>query len=303
MIKDKIIELISEADEIKKLSLNFIHSAPIEYRQLSDNFIGASNYCWRTLDESMHNSQNELLSKYEKWYAASKRLVNEVSPDRSESFNETYDIVRKWLSLYYGPGTKDRNKIFQEIWQHFKSQIDIVSSLQGVVEVNEIIEAVDKCEDLDETSVYQIMRILERFHKIARQLRSRYDERPTLEIEDEYDVQDLLHALLKLYFNDVRAEEWTPSYAGGSSRMDFLLKDEEIVIEVKKTRQTLKDKAIGEQLIIDIGKYAAHPGCKTLICFVYDPAGRIGNPKGLENDLNQMSKDGLQVITKIEPDA
>lgn len=43
-------------------------------------------------------------------------------------------------------------------------------------------------------------------------------------LEDEYDVQDLPHALLLLYFDDVRAEEWTPSYAGKSARMDFLLK-------------------------------------------------------------------------------
>ena len=76
--------------------------------------------------------------------------------------------------------------------------------------------------------------IFSRFHKVARQLRSRYNGRKTLEIEDEYDTQDLLHALLQLYFNDIRAEEWTPSYAGGCARMDFLLKNEKIVIEVKK---------------------------------------------------------------------
>ena len=27
-------------------------------------------------------------------------------------------------------------------------------------------------------------------------------------------------------FDDIRPEEYTPSYAGGSSRIDFLLKDE-----------------------------------------------------------------------------
>jgi hypothetical protein len=37
----------------------------------------------------------------------------------------------------------------------------------------------------------------------------------------------------------VRREEWTPSYAGGSAKADFLLKEEGIVIEVKKTRQGL----------------------------------------------------------------
>jgi REase_DpnII-MboI len=64
----------------------------------------------------------------------------------------------------------------------------------------------------------------------------------------EYDVQDLLHALLHLYCDDIRTEEWTPSYAGASSRMDFLLKKEKIVVEVKKTRQGLDAREVGEQL-------------------------------------------------------
>lgn len=68
-------------------------------------------------------------------------------------------------------------------------------------------------------------------------------------------IKDLLHALLLLYFDDVRAEEWTPSYAGKFSRMDFLLKNERVVIEVKKTRQGLADKELGEQLIIDVDRY------------------------------------------------
>ena len=111
-------------------------------------------------------------------------------------------------------------------------------------------------------------------------MRCRYENRETLKIEDEYDVQDLLHALLLLYFDDVRAEEWTPSYAGKSARMDFLLKNERVVIEVKKTRLGLADKELGDQLIIDVDRYKVHPDCKRLICFVYDVEGRIGNPIG-----------------------
>lgn len=126
-----------------------------------------------------------------------------------------------------------------------------------------------------------------RFHMVARQLRVRYSSRSTLEIDDEYDVQDLLHAILKLNFDDVRREEWTPSYAGGSARADFLLKEEGIVIEVKKTRQGLSVADIGAQLLVDIARYQTHPDCKQLVCFIYDPEGRIGNPIGLERDLEK----------------
>ena len=71
--------------------------------------------------------------------------------------------------------------------------------------------------------------IFHKFHDVADQLTDRHDNRNSLHINDEYDVQDLLHALLTLYFDDIRPEEWTPSYAGSSSRMDFLLKQEKIV--------------------------------------------------------------------------
>jgi len=143
-------------------------------------------------------------------------------------------------------------------------------------------------------------RLCSRFHLVARQLRSRHSNRDTLHVEDEYDVQDLLHALLTLEHDDIRPEEWTPSYAGGSSRMDFLLKLEQIVIEAKKTRSGLGARELGEQLIVDIQKYKQHPDCRTLVCFVYDPEGRIANPRGIENDLSG-DRDGLAVRVIIAP--
>jgi len=142
--------------------------------------------------------------------------------------------------------------------------------------------------------------LIDRFHLVAKQLRERHDDRDTLDIADEYDTQDMLHALLKVYYDDIRPEEWNPSYAGGSSRSDFLLKEQKIIIEVKKTRSGLKSKQVGEQLIIDIARYKTHPDCKTLYCFVYDPEGYISNPRGIENDLNKTDGD-LKVKVKIIP--
>ncbi|MDA9419313.1 hypothetical protein XI04_03855 [Bradyrhizobium sp. CCBAU 11430] len=131
-----------------------------------------------------------------------------------------------------------------------------------------------------------ILRLAERLHGVIRQLRERREERPTLEVENEYDVQDLLHALLVIYFDDIRKEEWSPSYAGGASRMDFLLPEVETVVEIKMTRPSLTTKQLGEQLIVDIAKYKQHPMCRGLYCVVYDPSGRIANPRGVENDLS-----------------
>jgi len=138
------------------------------------------------------------------------------------------------------------------------------------------------------------------FHAVVMQLRQRYNNRDTLDVNDEYDVQNLFHSLLKLYFNDIRTEEWTPSYAGGASRCDFLLPEINTVIEIKKTRQSMSTKELGEQLIIDIEKYKKHPQCSKLICFVYDPEGRITNPRGMENDLSTCDNN-IDVRTIIVP--
>ncbi|GAC1392721.1 MAG: hypothetical protein NVSMB38_17260 [Ktedonobacteraceae bacterium] len=131
--------------------------------------------------------------------------------------------------------------------------------------------------------------IANRFHIVARQLRHRHNDRSTLIIENEYDVQDLFHALLRLFFDDIRDEEWTPSYAGGASRIDFLLKAEQVVIELKMTRAGLKAKEVSDQLIIDTDRYQAHPDYKMLIAFVYDPQEYLNNPRGIEHDLTKLT--------------
>ena len=152
-----------------------------------------------------------------------------------------------------------------------------------------------------EKPIEALQRVFTKFHSIARKLRDRYDDRETLDVGDEYDVQDLLNALLVLYFDDIRPEEWTPSYAGKSAIMDFLLKKEKIVVETKMTRKRLADKEIGDQLIVDIERYKEHPDCDTLICFIYDPEGRIVNPHALSGDLESQSRDDLKVIIVVEP--
>ncbi len=146
-----------------------------------------------------------------------------------------------------------------------------------------------------------IRAICDRFNFVAKVLRKTHNGKEILAISSEYDVQDLLYALLLLYFDDVRPEECTPSSAGKCSRMDFLIKCEKIVIEVKKTRQGLGDKEIGCQLIEDIARYHSHPDCKTLVCFVYDPDSFIRNPRGLESDLCVKNEHGLSVEVYIRP--
>lgn len=120
-----------------------------------------------------------------------------------------------------------------------------------------------------------------------------------LQFSSEYDVQDLLHALLRPWVSDVRPEEFTPSYAGTSTRMDFLLPEYSIVIETKLVRDKAHGRSIGNEIIIDIDHYRAHPGCKVLWCVIYDPNHFITNPGGLVRDIEGEHKtDKGAVIVK-----
>lgn len=222
---------------------------------------------------------------FKKWYRDTEILIERIFGKGTRHISDFTDI--RYSLMVFSLDTPD-----YEFERAYRSGLDeakviLESFIQEIIEYWEVEKQSSKTRQPHDI----IMHLCERFHLVARQIRDRHADRETLNIEDEYDVQDLFHTLLTIYFDDIRAEEWTPSYAGSCSRVDFLLKKEQIVIEIKKTRKGLSAKEVGEQLLIDIQRYKVHPDCNTLICFVYDPDGRIANPRGIENDLNKEYED------------
>lgn len=213
-------------------------------------------------------------AKGNNWIARAKKLLEDSYGKESDYYKDFNDKKRiAWSSNY------------QSLVKHYKpifdaAREDLAHSVTAQTMATEHAEL-----DL-------IINILNKFPAFCRQLKKRYNDRTPLEINDEYDVQDLVHALLLLHFDDIRPEEGSPSFAGSSSRQDFLLKKEKIVIEVKKTRRFLGANKIGEELLIDMARYRAHPDCETLVCFVYDPEGWVTNPKGVIDDLEGKDADG-----------
>lgn len=108
-------------------------------------------------------------------------------------------------------------------------------------------------------------------------------------IKNEYDVQVLLYFLLTFIFEDIRPEEFTPTYGGHASRIDFLLDNENSAIESKMTGKNRNEKAIRDELIIDISAYKKHPNCTSLYCFIYDPIMAIKNRSGFVKDIESNS--------------
>lgn len=145
-----------------------------------------------------------------------------------------------------------------------------------------------------------VVGLCRRFPLLVGELGNRYDGRPTFEITDEYDLQDLLRGILRLHFDDVRPEEWNPSYGGVQSRSDLLLKPERLVIETKMTRKGLGQRELVQQLIVDKAQYRGHPDCSTLVCFVYDPTQHLANPTAIERDLSD-GNGGLTTVVVVSP--
>ncbi|MDQ8191577.1 hypothetical protein QEH58_14800 [Roseibacillus persicicus] len=131
-------------------------------------------------------------------------------------------------------------------------------------------------------------------------LTHRRKDAQNLEFSSEYDVQDLLHALLRPWISDIRPEEFTPSYAGSSTRMDFLLPAHGLVMELKFVRNRSHARKIGDELIIDIDHYQAHPECKILWCVIYDQEHFLTNGMGLRTDLEgKRFREGREVEVKV----
>lgn len=212
------------------------------------------------------------------WHATNTLLLQKLG-DEGESFSASYST---------SVGEQD---------YEVKAALDVLRNAVKAIGRGFLVQAKPAANSLETT-----LKICDRFHRVVTQLRSRHSGRSTLDVVDEYDVQDLMHALLRLEFDDVRAEENVPSYANKNTRMDFIIPAHEIGIEVKMTRRSMAKHDISTELIEDTARYASHGKVKTLVCFVYDPIGFLGNPAGIEGDLSG-TKDKIDVVVKIRPNA
>ena len=132
-----------------------------------------------------------------------------------------------------------------------------------------------------------LQRLLRGLPRAMHPLAYRRKDAKSLVFESEYDIQDLLHSQLRPWVADIRPEEFTPSYAGSATRMDFLLPAHGLVIEVKRIRDKAHAARVGDELIVDIEHYHRHPDCTRLWCAIYDPRMLIKNPTGMVSDLER----------------
>jgi hypothetical protein len=143
--------------------------------------------------------------------------------------------------------------------------------------------------------------IFKNFHRFAQQLKIRQNGASPISIEDEYALQDYIHAILRLHFRDVKNEVSQSKYCGKESRIDFALKGERIGIEVKFASENLKDGRLRNQLIEDKEQYIKSSQFDVIIFFIYDPQMVLNKPEDFY-DLEEQT-DKCDIIVVVAPTA
>ena len=123
--------------------------------------------------------------------------------------------------------------------------------------------------------------LLRRLPLVARQLRTRQGDRPPFRVEQPGDLEDLLRALLPVHFDEAFPEVRTPAYMAGR-RTDFVLAGGSVALTAKLLRPGCDEERPTAEFPEDIAYYQARPGCRALVCFVFDPEGRLPDPARLE---------------------
>jgi hypothetical protein len=188
----------------------------------------------RTHQLSIRDEANEILSwfqeNYDRFTQYSNFKINVNRNGNKISVDPVFDVVF-------------RGVIVENICKNFNDFHDEL--FMGIAQLRGHLSSIKRLKEKDnfeEVPLNRLLTIFSRFHLVANQLKRRRKTKTPYLIEDEYDVQNLLLALLRIDFDDIRKEDWAPIYAGGASRIDFVLKSEGILIEVKKKQAKILER-------------------------------------------------------------
>jgi hypothetical protein len=137
-----------------------------------------------------------------------------------------------------------------------------------------------------------LLRLCQRLPEAARVLGNRKRSRPGFPLNDEYDAQDLLHAMVRSAFKYAVVEEPIGIVGGGpSSRADLALEDLGVLIELKFARGPADQDKMVKELAEDLLLYTKWAPLQTFI-FVVVNAQDLRDPEALERLGGQTTVNG-----------
>ena len=254
---------------------------------------------------STKEEKDKLEAEFKAWNQVNYEMIATAFTVRRHAHEHGY-VYQPLIdvdSLYGNHHKASLREEIEELKGAFTTQLGKLRRFHEMIDLQQVAPGVQRSAPSSEKSdLERLLFLLGKFHRVAQKLRDRYDGRETLTITDEYDVQDLLFSMLHVDFDDIRKEEYSPSHAGGNSRIDIVLKTSDIIIEVKMATAKLKDKQLGDELLVDIGRYKEYPGAKRFVIFIYDRGDYVSNKRGMVRDLEKQSTPNFSVRVVINPE-
>jgi hypothetical protein len=290
----------NESIELDKV-LSIISRSPIKGIDATSNiykfsglYLAAKNELKDTMREKYQNGdlkQKYFLSKIEPLF------LNDLRDDIKNSNSDVISVIIRKILKFDNITEKE---IDGAIYEYSKNLFDVQTQI--------IFEDLEKCllqiKYINKEPVDLIRDILYNFtNAIQKIIKDRRKGHIDFKIEDEYDVQDILYVVLKSIFPNLKDEDPIPKVGGSSTKIDLILREESILIEVKMLKEKdQNEKSFIQELKVDFESYHECKWLSKLFCFVYDPYKKT---KDISNfiDLNGSRKKGehsfdVEVIVK-----
>lgn len=267
----KVVAIVSKAP-IKGIS------ATSNIYKFAGLYLSAKNDLSQQLKEKYQQSdlkQKYFLSKIE------PSLKIQLSKEVLELTNDPLSIL---IKAVYNTNTAIETELNSAL-QSITSTTDI--DVQSQILLEDIESTLLQTKFINKNADEVVRDVLNNFsNAIQKIINGRRLNHPDFKIEDEYDVQDISYVILKSIFPNLREEDPIPKVGGKSTKIDLILREEKILIEVKmiKAKDSNETHFI-EQLKVDFESYHECKWLRKLFCFVYDPYKKTRDISNF-NDLN-----------------
>lgn len=230
-------------------------------------------------EKAIHDKVKE---KFENSSIKYKYLINKVLPEFQDDFLEFinqepdgesfYSGILRYI--YLGDSNEEINIHISALLERDLDIIDLIllEELQSFF----IARSITKTSYVNHDAKTIVKQVLFEFGNAVKKItRNRRKGHKEFEIDDEYDVQDLLYIMLKPLFPKMIDEEPTPKVGSKYNKIDLIIREEGLMIEVKMIKESDTDeKKFVEQLKNDIQSYYRYGFLKDLLIFVYDPQNK-----------------------------
>lgn len=246
-----------------------------------------------------------LLDKYSKSNLKQKYFLSKIEPDiviqlKKDILEFSSDSTSILIKLILGFDSPTENDLDLAIADILTNDPDV----QTQILFEDLEKVLMRIKYVNKDSEELVRDILNNFcNAIQKIIKDRRKEHQVFKIEDEYDVQDILYVILKSTFPNLKDEDPIPKLGGRSTKIDLILKEEKILIEVKMIKDSDKNELhFIDQLKVDFESYHECKWLKKLFCFVYDPYNKtrdISNFQDLDGDrIKGEHKFNVELIVK-----